>query len=130
MLHFMHIILAKILFRCFESASFMQSFKRIHPQYAMVLKYNIRPEIHETYYRYMLGEFVPALEEMNVYLQDVWHVAYGGLLERQVDFVTEDREFLKRMISLDRWIRLEERLQDFTVDYERRIVRYNGAFRV
>jgi hypothetical protein len=103
---------------------------RIVPEYALVFKYDVRTEMQETYFRYVIGEFTPALQEMRVYLQEAWHVAYGEYPERQIEYITDDLNNIKRLLNSKDWERLEDRLKEFTYNYTRRITRYSGRFKV
>lgn len=103
---------------------------RIVPEYVMILKYDVRTDMQETYFRYVIGEFTPALQEHQVYLQEAWHVAYGDYPERQIEYITDSLDNLKSLFSSHDWEALEERLKEFTTHYSRRITRYQGRFKV
>jgi hypothetical protein len=103
---------------------------RIVPEYALIFKYDVRSEVQETYFRYIIGEFTPALQEYKVYLQEAWHVAYGDYPERQIEYITDNLENLRRLFESSDWRKLEDRLKDFTTHYSRRITRYSGRFKV
>jgi hypothetical protein len=47
-----------------------------------------------------------------------------------VEFITDDLDNIRRLLVNERWQRLEERLKSFTQHYDRRIVRYQGRFKV
>ena len=103
---------------------------RIVPEYTLLLRYDIRPEVQEVYFRYVLGEFAPALQERHLYLQDAWHVLYGDYPERQIEFITDDLDNIRKLLKSDQWADLEQRLIDFTTNYTRRITRYNGKVKI
>lgn len=103
---------------------------RIVPEYAMILKYDVLTDKQEAYFRYVIGEFTPALQEHNVYLQDAWHVAYGEYPERQIEYITDNLDNLVTLFASKDWESLEERLQAFTSHYTRRITRYSGRFKI
>jgi len=103
---------------------------RIIPTHALILRYDILPDVHEPYFRYVVGEFVPAMQEMKLYMQEAWELAYGNYPMRQVEFITDDLDNIRRLLMNERWQRLEERLKSFTQRYDRRIVRYQGRFKI
>ena len=103
---------------------------RIVPAYTLLLKYDIRPGMHEAYYRYVSGEFVPSVQQMGLYMQDAWQVPYGDYPERQVEFVAEELSTVQRMFDNPLWEKLETRLKEYTENYSRRLILYNGPFRV
>jgi hypothetical protein len=103
---------------------------RIYPEYALILIYNIRPNEQDRYFRYITGEFLPAMEKRKLYMQNAWHVVYGKQPERQIEFVTEKIDFLRELFDDPEWERLEDRLKDYTENYEYPIVRYNSHFKI
>jgi hypothetical protein len=102
----------------------------IRPQYAIIFRYDVRPETQETYFRYVIGDFTPALQEHEIYMQDAWHVAWGDYPERQLEYVTERFDCIRRLLQSPEWERLEGRLKSFTKHYSMHIQRYTGAFKV
>jgi len=103
---------------------------RIVPEYSLLLRYDIRPGVHVPYFRFVRQELEPAMRESGIYLQDAWHVAYGSYPERQMDFVTDNLEKLITMLHSPRWQRLEEKLRSYVDNYDRRVTRYMGIFKV
>lgn len=47
------------------------------PEYKLLITYDILPGKQDSYYRYVLGEFVPTLRNMGVHMTSAWHTAYG-----------------------------------------------------
>ncbi len=104
--------------------------KYIRPEYKMLLMYTIRPETSDGYYRYVLGEFVPALQEKGVYMHMAWQIAYGDYPDRRIEFVTESRDSLKKLLQSDEWLDMEARLKSYTTDYSRKILRFTQRFQL
>lgn len=100
----------------------------IIPTCKVLLSYDIRPELVDKYYHYVLKEFVPELEAMGLYMFRVWHVAYGPYPVRQVEFIAEDLEDVQDIFLSERWKTLEARLKTFTLHYERKLVRFRAGF--
>jgi hypothetical protein len=100
----------------------------IIPHFKMIISYDVLPSSHENYYQFVLGEMVPAMQEMGVYMTEAWHTAYGEYPIRMVSFVSEDIETINDMLGSDRWQDLETRLQSFIRNYSRKIVEYRQGF--
>lgn len=100
----------------------------IIPTCKLLLSYDIRPEVVDQYYHYVLKEFVPELETMGLYMFRVWHVAYGPYPVRQVEFISDDLNAVQDTFRSERWEALEERLKLFTLHYERKVVRFRAGF--
>ncbi len=101
---------------------------RIIPRYRLLMRYDIRMDMYQVYYQYIMNEFVPALHNMGLYMTGVWHTAYGSYPLRQVEFVTESLETAREIFQSDRWEDLETRLKSYTLRYERKLVRYSDRF--
>ncbi len=100
----------------------------IIPRYKLLLNYDIRNGMQEVYYRYVVGEFVPSLNEMSIYVSAAWHTAYGAYPLRQVEFVCDSLETLHSAFETPRWQELEDRLKTYTSDYHRKIIPYRRGF--
>ncbi len=106
----------------------MSSPHTIIPNYKVLVSYDIRPDMVEKYYYYVLKEFVPELETMGLYMFKIWHIAYGDYPIRQMEFVTEDLNTIRDVLASDRWSTLETHLKELTTDYERKIVPFRKGY--
>lgn len=100
----------------------------IVPHYKMIVAYDVNPSTQDSYYQFVLGEMVPAMQEMGVYMTEAWHTAYGEYPIRMVSFVSEDVETIYDMLDSDRWTDLESRLQSYIRNYSRKVVAYRQGF--
>jgi hypothetical protein len=98
------------------------------PQYKMLITYDILPDKYELYYRYILGEFVPALRELGLHMTFAWHVVYGTYPARLIEFICESRQTLLTVLAHPRWLQLEARLKLYTTHYHRRVVYFHDRF--
>lgn len=101
---------------------------RIIPRFKLLLSYDIRPESYAVYQRYILDEFIPGLQELELYMLGAWHTAYGAYPVRQIEFVMEEMETMRRALRDDRWQRLEDELKGYTFHYDRKLVPYRHGF--
>jgi len=100
----------------------------ITPRYKLVMCYDIKRGMHAIYYRYVVSDFVPALNEMKIYVSAAWHTAYGEYPVRQVEYVTDSMETFHDAFATPKWQEMEERLKTFTKHYHRKIVPYRSGF--
>lgn len=100
----------------------------IIPNYKLLMSYDIRPEVADKYYYYVVREFVPELENMGLYMFRVWHIAYGDYPVRQLEFVSENLETIQEVFKSERWETLEDQLKSFTLRYQRKLVRFRAGF--
>jgi hypothetical protein len=91
-------------------------------QVKLILTYDILPEALDSYYRFMLGELVPAVQKLGLYMNGAWHTAYGNYPIRLVEFIAEDRAALSAVLDSPAWEQLETRLQEYIFNYRKKIV--------
>ncbi|OGT25002.1 MAG: hypothetical protein A2Z17_07680 [Gammaproteobacteria bacterium RBG_16_66_13] len=94
----------------------------------LLLAYDPIPDRREAYFNYVLGEFVPALEHLGLTMSEAWHTAYGAYPLRLAGFVASDRQQLEEVLASERFQVLEARLQEFVVNYTRRVVSCRTLF--
>ena len=100
----------------------------IIPRYNVILTYDISVDVEEAYYRFALGEFVPGLQGLGLYLARAWHTVYGNYPERQSEFVAESLETIHNALGSDAFHQLEDQLLEYVTNYDRKIVPFNQSF--
>ena len=108
----------------------MPQSQRVIPKYKLILFYNIKPDKQDQYYRYMLSSFVPAIQELGVYMHMAWYIAYGDHPMRKIEFVTESAEALRQLFQSDEWHELESKLKRYIDNYDRKVVDYRSGFQL
>jgi hypothetical protein len=94
----------------------------------LLITYDPVPECREAYLQYVRGEFVPKLEQLGLRMCDAWHTAYGPHPLRLAAFLAEDAQTMESVVDSDIFLDLEDRLQDYVVNYKRRIVPLRSGF--
>jgi hypothetical protein len=94
----------------------------------LLLTFDPLPGRREEYFSYMLGRFVPTLEQLGLTMAETWHTAYGDYPLRLTAFVAPDASTMSTVISSDAFARLEEQLQDYVHNYRRRVVPADRRF--
>ncbi|MGB8646798.1 MAG: hypothetical protein WCF84_16275 [Anaerolineae bacterium] len=94
----------------------------------LLLAYDIRPEVAESYYSFVTGEFVPQVNAMGLELAEVWDTVYGPYPRRLIVFLAADKETANEAMGSDRFKRMERKLQRYVQNYTCRIVKYKPHF--
>lgn len=94
----------------------------------LLLSYDPLPEHEEAYFRYVLGEFVPALAQAGLPMCEAWLTAYGPYPLRLTGFLARDLEALRSVLASPTFRSLETRLQQYVVNYRRRIMPARPGF--
>ncbi len=93
------------------------------PRYKLILTYDIQSGVQDTYFEFMLGELVPAVQSLGLQMGGAWHTAYGEYPLRLVEFIAEDSDALHAVLESKMWADLERRLHSYVVNYSKKIVR-------
>lgn len=94
----------------------------------LLLTYDPDPTRQDEYYQFVLGEFVPGLQELGLPMSEVWHTAYGDYPLRLIAFVAEDRATLRHILATPTFRDYERRLLQFVTNYDRRVVALTDRF--
>jgi hypothetical protein len=94
----------------------------------LLITYDPIPERWEAYFRYMLGEFVPALEHLGLTMCEAWHTAYGEYPLRLSAFTAPDEISMEQVLASEAFRELEDRLKEFVTNYQRKIVPVRERF--
>ncbi len=98
------------------------------PSSKLLLSYNISPEQQDIYLRFMLNQFIPALQNLGIMNIGVWQTVYGDYPIRLLVFLAEDEATLERALESDVWRKMEKELKPLIRNYTRRIVPYEPGF--
>ena len=94
----------------------------------LLLAYNIKPNREAEYYRYVLGEFLPSLQDIGLMMVEGWHTAYGDYPIRLIAFRAQDDADMHNILSSSEWQRGKEKLLRLVLDYEERLVPAKNIF--
>ena len=106
----------------------MSEERHIVPRFKLLLSYDITTNEMDSYYQFAMGELVPALQAMGLYMLEAWHTAYGPYPIRLIGFVSEDVETIYDALDSDTFRRLESKFQEFIANYSRRVVDFREGF--
>lgn len=101
---------------------------QINPQYKLLIVYDIIPKTALIHQQFTLNEYMPTLQEMGIYMVNAWHTTYGAYPIRQLEFVLENLDVMRRAMEDPRWQLLEDRMKSYTTSYNRKLVRYRQGF--
>jgi hypothetical protein len=100
----------------------MQELGQDSKEVKLLLSYDPIPGLEEDYFNYVLGEFVPSMEHLGLRMVEAWHTAYGPYPLRLTGFIAPDRTTLEIVLRSGDFQSLEDRLQKYVLNYNRRIV--------
>ena len=96
--------------------------------YKLLVAYNIKSNRESDYYRFVLGEFLPQLQNIGLLMIEGWHTAYGEYPIRLLIFKTNDDTNILEALKSPEWIKGKETLMKLVTDYEERLVPAKNTF--
>ncbi|MDH3674138.1 MAG: hypothetical protein OES12_01475 [Anaerolineae bacterium] len=94
----------------------------------LLLAYNIKPNREAEYYRFVLGEFLPSLQDLGLMMVEGWHTAYGDYPIRLIAFRAQDDAEIRDILNSTEWKEGKEKLLKMVHDYEERLVPAKNIF--
>lgn len=98
--------------------------------FKLILTYDIRPESGQEYYQFVLGKYVPAVQNMGLEMMEAWTASYGDVPNRTLAFVSRDRETMMDLIDDDEWNDLNDELLEFVTDFDYKVVKHRKGFQL
>ncbi len=94
----------------------------------LLLAYNIKPNKEAEYYRYVLGEFLPQIQDIGLMMVEGWHTAYGDYPVRLLVFKAQEGTDMHQALNSSNWKEGKEKLLQLIQDYEEQIVPAKNIF--
>lgn len=96
--------------------------------YKLLLMYEVKEELLQEYYQFVMGRYVPALQSMGLQMSEAWQTAYGDAPNRLIGFVCEDQSTMMEVMNSENWIALNNQLEQFVIDFNYKVIPYRGGF--
>lgn len=105
-----------------------QEHEIIIPRYKLIVTYDVIPSAQERYFRFLMSDVIPMLQEQGIYMTEAWHTAYGSYPLRMAGFVSEELENINDVLDSESWADLEQELLSYVHNYSLRVVAYRQGF--
>lgn len=101
---------------------------QIVPRYKLLMTYDINPNAENSYLQFVLNVFVPRLQQMGLYMWRAYHTAYGEYPLRQLEFLSEDLDTVRKAMSSEEWSELNDKLLTYVTNYATKLVEFREGF--
>jgi hypothetical protein len=98
--------------------------------YKLLLTYELKEEVTQEYYQFIMGRYVPVLQSMGLQMSEAWHTAYGDAPNRLLGFVCENQDTVMSALKSESWTALNEQLANFVSEFQYKVVPYRGGFQI
>ena len=88
----------------------------------IILTYDILPGTGEVHYHFMVGRFVPLLQQLGFTDFQAWHTVYGDYPQRLVIFVAKNSQQVHALLISELWAELQQTLMQHVTNYQVRVL--------
>jgi len=94
----------------------------------LILTWDIKPNHEQEYFEFVVREFLPDVQKFGFTLSDAWVTVFGDQPQILVGATMENVAGIKKIIQSEAWGLLIEKLMQYVVDFNEKIVLANGNF--
>lgn len=98
--------------------------------YKLILTYDVNAESLQAYYEFVMGKFVPAMQEKGLRLMEAWTKMYGDVPNRHIVFVSDDLDSIMEVLDDESWDDYFDKLHEFAEDIEYKVVPYREGIQI
>jgi len=96
----------------------------------LLLSYDVPAESLHTYFRFFLGRYLPIMQSMGFEVSEAWQTAYGNFPNRLVGFITPDQERMLALPENDKWLKLNDELEELVINFSYKVIPYHEGFQL
>ncbi len=96
----------------------------------LLISYDMRNVAGQEYYQFVLGRYIPIMQNLGLDMKEAWHTAYGNGPERLIAFVAKDEYIMDDLLHNETWHDLNEQLDQFVTNFSYKVVPYKQGFQI
>ena len=96
----------------------------------ILMRWDIRQEKESEYFEFLVHEFIPALNKLGIADILVWYTAYGDCEQKLAEGTTESIEAMGAILKSEEWVILIDKLQNYVVDFNLKVVTATRGFQI
>jgi len=96
----------------------------------ILMRWDIRPEKESEYFEFLVHEFIPAMNKLGVEDILVWYTAYGDCEQKLAEGTAESVEAMSSILNSEEWVILIDKLQNYVVDFDLKVVAATKGFQI
>ena len=101
---------------------------RTDPGAKLLLSYDMNTNDPNAYYRFVMGQYIPKMQEMGLEISEAWHTAYGNFPNRLIGFVCHNTQTVLDLLENDRWLDLNQELEKYVTNFTYKVIHYREGF--
>lgn len=96
----------------------------------LLMSWDIKAGREQPYFEFVVQEFAPGLMRLGLQPTEAWYTVYGKSPQILTGAVSKDLETMRGILDGDDWRQLRDRLQDYVVNFEQKVVEASSRFQI
>lgn len=96
----------------------------------LLLSYDMRPEAGQEYYQFVLGRYIPLMQQMGLQMSEAWSTQYGNGPDRMVGFVAPNEKVVFDLLEGETWRALNDQLFEYVSNFSYKVIPYREGFQI
>jgi hypothetical protein len=96
----------------------------------LIMRWDIRPEKESEYFEFLVHEFIPVMNKLGIADILVWYTAYGECEQKLAEGTTESVDQMRSILRSEEWIVLTDKLQNYVIDFDLKVVAASRGFQI
>ncbi|MCX6071232.1 MAG: hypothetical protein NTU91_10305 [Chloroflexi bacterium] len=96
----------------------------------LLMTWDIIQGREQEYFEFVVREFVPGVQHLGIQPTEAWYTTYGRRPQILTGVVADTLVRMELALGTEEWRRLRDRLLDYVINFESRIVRSTGGFQM
>jgi hypothetical protein len=96
----------------------------------LLMTWDIMPGREQDYFEFVVREFLPGMQNMGLEPSDAWFTVYGSQPQIMVAAQMDSQDAMVKLLSTPEWSGLTNRLLDYVVNFQLKIVEARSRFQM
>jgi hypothetical protein len=96
----------------------------------LLMSWDIKPGVEQEYFEFVVREFVPGITKLGLQPTEAWYTVYGNCPQILTAGVAETSDAIRKILATEEWQALQDKLESFVDNLERKVIRAGGGFQL
>jgi hypothetical protein len=96
----------------------------------LLMTWDIMPGREQDYFEFVVSEFLPGMQNLGLEPSDAWFTKFGNAPQIMVAAQMESLAAIKNLMQSDDWQSLANRLLDYVINFQSKIVEARPGFQI
>jgi len=97
-------------------------------QVKLIMSWDIKQNRDQEYFEFVVREFAPGIARLGLQPTEAWFTVFGKRPQIMMGGITEDYQTMKTMLTTPEWNELHEKLLQYVINYQQKVIRSSPNF--